>query len=100
MKKLSLAMVVLMMLPFLNASFSIAEDERPVVTALLQTSQLPAAENSVLQEICERTQIDFQPLVVEGSALEERYNTLAAAGMLPDIILRGGKTEALELVEN
>ena len=38
-------------------------------------------------------------MVVEGSALEERYNTLAAAGMLPDI-LRGGKTEALELVEN
>lgn len=81
-------------------SDSVGEELQPVVTALLSGSQLPAEENSVLTEIRNRTGIDFQPLFVEGGAYTEKYNTMAAAGILPDIFSNASTKAARELVEN
>ena len=75
-------------------------ESQPVVTALLYGSQLPAEENGVLTKIREVTGIDFQPLVVEGGAYTEKYNTMAAAGILPDIFSNNTMKAARELVEN
>lgn len=97
MKKwLSLLLVASFLMSF--AAVSVAE-EAPVVSALVYASQLPAEENSILDEIRARTGINFQPTVVEGGAYTEKFNTLAAAGMLPDIVKISGYSQIQELVE-
>jgi len=97
MKKL-LAMLLAISCLLAFSSFAMA-DEAPVVTALIGTSQLPAEENSILDEIRARTGINFQPTMVEGSAYTEKFNTLAAAGMLPDIINISGYDQLMEMIE-
>lgn len=96
-KLLSVILALVCLMTF--ASFVVAEEERPVVTALLCTSQLPAEENSILTELCNRTGIDFKPLVVENTAHEEKFNTLSAAGMLPDIVNVAGYDRMMEMIE-
>ncbi len=98
MKKL---LTLLLVLALMMTAISFAsEEERPVVTALLSSSQLPAETNSILTEICERTGIDFRPTVVENNAYAEKYNTLASAGTLPDIVAFGGYTDTKDMVEH
>lgn len=98
MKKMTSWILVLVCL-MTFASFTAAEEERPIVTALLATSQLPAEKNSILTELCNRTGIDFQPLMVENTAYEEKFSTLSAAGMLPDIVQVGDYDRLMEMIE-
>ena len=98
MKKL-MTLLLALVLVMTAVSFA-SEEERPVVTALLSSSQLPAETNTILTAICEKTGIDFRPTVVENTAYEEKYNTLAAAGTLPDIVAFGGYTDTMEMVSH
>ncbi len=94
-------MTLLLALVMLIGMTSFAEDEaRPVVTALIATSQLPAETNTILTELCERTGIDFRPTMVENTSYSQKYNTLAAAGTLPDIVAFSGYSQAMELIEH
>ena len=94
-------MTLLLALVMLLGMTSFAEDEaRPVVTALIATSQLPAETNTILTELCERTGIDFRPTMVENTSYSQKYNTLAAAGTLPDIVAFSGYSQAMELIEH
>lgn len=95
-KLLAMLLVISCLLSF--SSFAMAADA-PVVTALIYTSQMPAEENSVLDEIRARTGINFQPTMVENDAYAEKFNTLAAAGMLPDIVRITGYDQIQEMIE-
>ena len=70
----------------LAACPALAADEDPVtVTALIGVDTMPSAEASVIQEIRDRTGIDFQPIFVSSSDYSQRLNGMIGGGNLPDI---------------
>lgn len=84
-----------------NEEVSKEENAEPVtITALLAVGTMPAEDNMVLQEICDRTGINLQVTLVSQADYENRKATLAASKNLPDITGYSGRSELRDMVNN
>lgn len=97
MKKLLALLLACLMV--LSASAVLAE-EVPTLTRLMSPAQTPNEDNMVLKELNERLGINFEPTYVNGNSYQEKYNALAAAGMLPDFLGFSNWTDMQEMIDN
>lgn len=79
---LTLFLCVLLALPCIPA---LAETEPITITALIAVDTMPNENASVIQEIRNRTGINFKPTFVSTTDYVERLNAMISGGNLPDI---------------
>lgn len=70
------------------------------ITALLSSDVIPPDDNIVLQEICNRTGINFKPTVVPVADVDTKLNALISSGSLPDIIKSVNSVKIKEMAKN
>lgn len=86
-------LVLLLCLLLILTGASASAQETPVtITALLGVDTMPSDNASVIQEIRDRTGIDFQPTFVSNGDYNERLNAMISGGNLPDIFYFNAST--------